>query len=246
MTALIRIFLALASLLLTLTLALCLKISPSLMDYLCGVFFGGFVFVLSLRLFKLPISSAESQVLLLDSFALSDPRLLDFAATGLLDKRLLLPRFIVKELPKGVLEVVKKLESLPELDLRFHERDFPEIKEPSDKLLHLAHLLNAPILTADQNRSPSGAKGIRFINLHALSSTLKPLMQRGESLRIKIQRPGKEEGQGIGYLEDGTMIVVNGGGEYLGEVIEVSVLSIKHTAAGRMIFCNVLEGAYAN
>lgn len=244
MTASIRIFFALLSLLFMLTCALCLKLTPSFLDYCLGALFGGIFFLLCLRFFKFPSPPSESSCLLLDAFALSDPRLLDFAATGLLNKRLMLPRFMIKELPKSSLDVVKKLETLPDLDLRYHENDFPEIKEPADKLRHLAQLLNAPILTADPNRSAT--KGVGLINLHALANTLKPLMQRGETLRIKIQRPGKEEGQGIGYLEDGTMIVVNGGGEYLGDVVDVTVLSIKHTTAGRMIFCNVLEGAYAS
>ena len=84
-------------------------------------------------------------------------------------------------------------------------------------------------------------EGVRIINIHALSNALKPLMQRGEVMRIKIQRHGKEDRQGVGYLEDGTMVVVNGGGDFIGETITVHVLSVKHTTSGRMIFCNVAE-----
>jgi uncharacterized protein YacL len=84
-------------------------------------------------------------------------------------------------------------------------------------------------------------EGITVVNLHALSNALKPLMQGGELIRIKIQRYGKEPRQGVGYLEDGTMVVVNGGGDYIGDTIEARVLSVKHTSSGRMIFCNVAE-----
>jgi uncharacterized protein YacL len=89
-------------------------------------------------------------------------------------------------------------------------------------------------------------EGVRVINLHTLSNALKPLMQAGEHIKIKIQRYGKEPRQGVGYLEDGTMVVVNGGGEYIGEIIDAKVLSVKHTSSGRMIFCNAPdeEGGY--
>ena len=81
-------------------------------------------------------------------------------------------------------------------------------------------------------------EGIKVVNLHTLSNALKPLMQAGEFIKIKIQRYGKEHRQGVGYLEDGTMVVVNGGGKYIGETIDAQVLSVKHTSSGRMVFCN--------
>jgi uncharacterized protein YacL len=84
-------------------------------------------------------------------------------------------------------------------------------------------------------------EGITVVNIHALSNALKPLMEGGELIRIKIQRYGKEPRQGVGYLEDGTMVVVNGGGDYIGDTIEARVLSVKHTTSGRMIFCNVAD-----
>ena len=84
-------------------------------------------------------------------------------------------------------------------------------------------------------------EGIRIINIHTLSNALKPLMQAGEFIKIKIQRYGKEPRQGVGYLDDGTMVVVNGGGNYIGEAIDAKVLSVKHTTSGRMIFCNAMD-----
>ncbi|NGX46558.1 MAG: hypothetical protein K940chlam2_01750, partial [Chlamydiae bacterium] len=82
---------------------------------------------------------------------------------------------------------------------------------------------------------------VQVINIHDLSKALEPLMQHGEFLNIKIQRQGKELKQGVGYLEDGTMVVVNGGGEFIGDMIKSRVLSVKHSSSGRMIFCNVAD-----
>jgi uncharacterized protein YacL len=187
---------------------------------------------------------------------LSDARIIDLAATGLLDHQLILPRFLVKELylqaetgdelskskARRCLETVKKLEAIPNLELRINETDFQDVKEPFNKQLRLARLLDASLLTADISRiQMASIEGIRIINIHALSHALKPFMQTGESIKIKIQRYGKEPRQGVGYLEDGTMVVVNGGGDYIGETIDTQVLSVKHTSSGRMIFCNALE-----
>ncbi len=209
---------------------------------------------LSIPFVKFTPKAQQTKDVLLDLSALCDPRIIDLAASGLLDRHLVLPRFLLKELHaqeedeecgprvKRALEVVKKLESLPELNLRYQETDFPDFKESTDKVLRLARLLDASVLSADINRVQMiQAEGIRVININALSNALKPLMQRGEVMNIKIQRHGKEDLQGVGYLEDGTMVVVNGGGDYIGESITVHVLSVKHTSSGRMIFCNVAE-----
>jgi len=127
------------------------------------------------------------------------------------------------------------------LEMRYNDSDFPEVKDPLSKMVRLARLLDANILTADLSQIQIPAiEGLRFINLHDLSKALKPLMQTGEHIRIKIQRYGKEPRQGVGYLDDGTMVVVNGGGQFIGETIEVQVLSVKHTTSGRMIFCNAM------
>jgi uncharacterized protein YacL len=145
------------------------------------------------------------------------------------------------------LENLKKLEELLSLEIRTSDTDFPEIKDSMGKLIRLARLLDANILTTDINRVQIAAtEGVKIINLHALSNALKPLMQAGEKLKIKIQRYGKEPRQGVGYLDDGTMVVVNGGGDFIGENIDVYVLSVKHTASGRMIFCNTIEEAIPN
>lgn len=214
----------------------------------------------SIPFVKCTPTSQKSKEILLDISALSDPRMIDLAASGLLNKRVVLPRILLKELHKleeshdemervrarRALEVAKKLETLPDLNLRYQDTDFPEVKDVTTKVLRLARLVDADVLSADINRvQMAQIEGVRVINIHALSNALKPLMQKGECLKIKIQRYGKEDLQGVGYLEDGTMVVVNGGGDYIGETITSRVLSVKHTTSGRMIFCNVAEeGVY--
>lgn len=210
----------------------------------------------SIPFVKFTPTAHKKKDLIVDNSVLSDARIIDLAASGIVDHHLILPRFLMKELyalaespdemtkgkAKRSLEVVKKLESLPDLDLRFNDTDFPDLKDPTAKLIRLARLIDANILTADISRIQMAAvEGVKFINIHALSNALKPLMQAGEHIKIKIQRYGKEPRQGVGYLEDGTMVVVNGGGQYIGETIDAQVLSVKHTTSGRMIFCNAMD-----
>ena len=201
-------------------------------------------------------TAQKKKDLVIDASILADPRIIDLAATGLLDHQLVLPRFIVKELyaqsetgdettrskAKRALEVVKKMEALPHLGLRYHETDFPEVKDLQGKVLRLARLLDANILSADISRVQMGTiEGITVLNLHSLSNALKPLMQGGELIQVLISRLGNEPHQGVGYLEDGTMVVVNGGGDFLKKTISARVLSSSRSTSGRIIFCNVAD-----
>lgn len=210
---------------------------------------------ISIPFMKFTPADKKKKDLLVDLSILSDARIFDLAASGLLDSQLVIPRFLVKDLytqsesleeqsrakAKKSLEIIKKLEELPDLEFRYSDMDFPDTKNSLSKMIRLARLQNANIITADMSQVQIPAiEGVRFINLHELAKALKPLMQMGEHLTIKIQRYGKEPKQGVGYLEDGTMVVVNGGGEFIGEVVDAQVLSVKHTASGRMVFCNAL------
>ncbi len=208
----------------------------------------------SIPFVKFTTIKEKKKDLILDRSALSDSRIIDLALSGLLDFHLIIPRFVIRDLyaqleshdesqklkARRSLDTLKKLEDHPELGIRFNDTDFPEVKEINTKLTRLSRLVDANILTADVTKVQTATvEGIRIINLHSLSSALKPLTETGEIIRVKMQRHGKEPNQGVGYLEDGTMIVVNGGGEHIGEEIEANVLSVKHTSSGRMIFCNV-------
>ncbi|NGX39321.1 MAG: putative PIN and TRAM-domain containing protein YacL [Chlamydiae bacterium] len=211
---------------------------------------------ISIPFIKFSTSQSKKKDLIIDASCLSDPRVIDLVATGLLDHRLVLPRFILKHLfsqmesgdeekrrlAKQSIETFRKLQSLPGLGLRFDETQFSEDRDPFHQVVRLARLTNANILTADNAQAQASvSEGIKIISLTTLSIALKPLMQMGESMKIKIQRYGKEPNQGVGYLEDGTMVVINGGGDFIGECIDVQVLSVKHTSSGRMIFCNSLD-----
>lgn len=211
---------------------------------------------LSIPFIKFKASTQKKKDLLVDSSILLDSRIIDLATSGLLDDHLVMPRFALKELQyqsdngdettkskaRRSLEVFKKLETLPHLEMRYLDTDFPDTKDQIAKLIQLARSVDANIITADITRiQQSAIEGIRIINIHSLSNALKPLTHAGEYLNIKIQRYGKEPRQGVGYLEDGTMVVVNGGAEFIGETIRAQVLSVKHTSSGRMIFCNALD-----
>lgn len=215
---------------------------------------------LSIPFVRFKTSNKTKKDVLIDISALTDPRTIDLAASGLLDQSLVVPRFLLKELhdlsdnmdesvrlkAKRGLEAYKKLEAIQTLELRCLENNFTELEDTGAKLIRLARQLDAAILTADMARTQQMADGIRYINLNALSNSLKPLAYNGESLNIKIQRYGKEPRQGVGYLDDGTMVVVNGGADYIGATIRAQVLSVKHTTSGRMIFCNAADADYSS
>jgi len=211
---------------------------------------------ISVPFVKFAPTSQKKRDLLIDMSVLVDARIIDVCSTGILDHHLVIPRFVIKELyaqietgdensrkkAKRCLESVKKIEEMPHLNLRFNETDFPEIKDMTSKFIRLARLIDANILTADISRvQMASIEDVQIINLHSLSNALKPLMETGELIKIKVQRYGKEPRQGIGYLDDGTMVVVNGGGDFIGEIIDAQVLSVKHTSSGRMMFCNAFE-----
>ena len=231
--------------------------------FLYGIYLGTIMTIrasdelyISIPFVKFTHTAQKKKDVLVDGSILSDSRIIDLANSGLLDQHIIIPRFIIKELyaeaetgdeatknkARRSLETLKKLEELPSLNIRYNDTDFPEVKDQLNKLIRLARLIDANILTADISRVQIATiEGVRIINLHTLSNALKPLMQAGEKLSIKVQRYGKEPRQGVGYLDDGTMVVINGGGDYIGDTIEVQVLSVKHTASGRMIFCNTIE-----
>jgi uncharacterized protein YacL len=210
-------------------------------------------FYVSIPFVQFKQNSQKKRDLILDSSILMDPRIIDLASSGLLDNLIILPKFMVKEFQtqletgddavkakaKKCLEVIKKLEGIQNLDLKYNETDVSDIKDTNGKLLKLARLLDASLLTADINRiQQAQIEGIRIINIHLLSNALKPIAQSGESIDIKVLRYGKEPRQGVGYLEDGTMVVINGGADFIGQTVRAQVISVKHTPSGRLIFCN--------
>lgn len=211
---------------------------------------------ISIPFVKFAPTAQKKRDLLIDASVLSDARIIDVCSTGIFNQHLVLPRFILKELyaetetgndnsrskARRCLDIAKKMEELPSLGVRFNDTDFPEVKDTTSKLIRLARLTDSNILTSDISRVQMAAiEGVEIISLRSVSYAFKPLMDTGELIKIKVQRYGKEPRQGVGYLDDGTMVVINGGGDFIGEVIDAQVLSVKSTSSGRMIFCNALE-----
>lgn len=259
------LFLPLNSLLATIDLQIsevvesAIQIGVYLFSFYFGVMLalrGGDTLQFVIPFVKLEPAGKKKKDIVIDCSTLLDTRIIDLALTGLLDNHLIIPRFILKELnlmneqgdesvkakARRCFEVIRKLESIPSLNIRYIETDFPEFKDSTAKLSHLARVMDASIMTADLSRPQQPMiEGIRTVNIHALSNAFKAIPQSGEFLTIKIQRKGKEPGQGVGYLEDGTMVVVNGGEEFIFETIKAQILSVKSTSSGRMVFCNAAE-----
>jgi len=212
----------------------------------------------SLPFIKLKKETTSNKKLIATPALISDTRIVELARSGLLDQRLLIPKFVINELytqsesidepikikARRSLENLRKLEEITHLELSYSEVDFPEVKHNSGKLIKLAIALKGDIFTSDTTslEEKTNQRSLNIININDLSQYLKPLMEAGEVMEIKVQRFGKEAKQGIGYLDDGTMVVINGGGDYIGQLISTHVLSIKHTSTGRIIFCNAIEG----
>ncbi|MCE5294465.1 MAG: hypothetical protein LLF94_07625 [Chlamydiales bacterium] len=202
-----------------------------------------------------PAAQTKKKELVLDLTAIEDTRLIELARSGLLDHQLVVPTFIVKEIQKSTdsqeeavrlrgrkcQEHLKRLETMPQLDLQIKEFHFAESDELNVKLVRAAKLMQAYILSSVEPSQLHTEEDIpTTISLDTIATALKPGAQRGEILTIKIQRLGKEPKQGVGYLDDGTMVVVNGGGEFLSQTIRTQVLSQKYSSSGKIIFCNAL------
>ena len=192
--------------------------------------------------------------LLLDSNVIIDGRLLDLAHTGFLDYRMIVPRFVIKELQtiadasddlkrqrgRRGLEMLNRMRRDEGVNLIIDDLDFTDIVGVDAKLIHLARTSGASILTNDYNLAKiAEVQSIKVLNLNNLSTVLKPRYIQGEHLLVKIIREGKEVDQGVGYLDDGTMVVVEGGRKYTGETIEVVIANTIQTATGRMLFAEL-------
>lgn len=194
---------------------------------------------------------AVGDYILLDTSVLIDARIADVVETGFVDKTLLVPRFVLDELQavadsgdalrrnrgRRGLEVVNRLQHSEKVNVEISGLDAPGPGDVDKKLVRLAVSLNAAIMTNDYNLNRvAEIQGIRVLNLNELANAVKTLVLPGESLRVQIIQAGKEQGQGVAYLEDGTMIVVEEGAERLGQQVEVRVSRVLQTVAGRMIF----------
>lgn len=192
-----------------------------------------------------------SEVTLVDTSVIIDGRISDIIKTKFIEGKIIIPRFVLKELQQIAdstdplkrqrgrrgLEILHIIQRESGLNIALHEEDFPEVPEVDSKLVKLAKLLDAKIMTVDFNLNRvASLQGIKVLNINELANALKPVVFPGEHMTIKLLKEGKEYNQAVGYLEDGTMVVVEDARRMLGQEVKVSVTSVLQTQAGRMIF----------
>lgn len=194
------------------------------------------------------------EIALLDTSVIIDGRILDIYKTKFLDSKIVIPRFVLKELQQIAdstdpikrqrgrrgLDILHTLQKEAGQDITVNEEDFPELKEVDAKLVKLAKLSEAKILTVDFNLNRIATfQGVKVLNINELANVLKPVVFPGEELNIKLIKEGKEYNQAVGYLDDGTMVVVEDGRRLIGQDVRVLVTSVLQTQAGRMIFTKI-------
>jgi uncharacterized protein YacL len=142
------------------------------------------------------------------------------------------------------LDVLNRMQKSTAISIEIVDQDFPKIKGVDGKLVALAQKLNAKLLTNDYSLNKvAELQGVRVLNVNELANAMKPVVLPGEQMVVKIIREGKEPGQGVGYLDDGTMIIVDGGQRMINSTVDVIVTSVLQTTAGRMIFTELKETA---
>jgi uncharacterized protein YacL len=198
----------------------------------------------------------EQYVKLLDTSVIIDGRIADICETGFLDGVFIIPQFILHELQhvadssdplkrargRRGLDILHRIQKMPGVDVRVVEEDYPKIKEVDSKLVALAQDKGGKVITNDFNLNKvAELQGVSVLNINDLSNAVKPVVLPGEVMRVFVLKEGKEFGQGVGYLDDGTMIVVEDGRKQIGKTVDVAVTSVLQTTAGRMIFTKVKD-----
>jgi len=198
----------------------------------------------------------EENLKILDTSVIIDGRIADVCETGFLEGVFVLPQFILQELQhiadaadpikrargRRGLDILHKIQKMSRITVRIVDEDFPKIKEVDAKLVALAKLLNAKVITNDFNLNKvAELQGVSVLNINELASSLKPVVLPGETMKVFILKEGKEYNQGVAYLDDGTMVVVENARRLIGKNADVTVTSVLQTTAGRMIFSKPKE-----
>jgi len=206
-------------------------------------------------------SSRLHQYKVLDTSVIIDGRIADICETGFLEGTLVAPQFVLRELQQVAdssdslkrnrgrrgLDILQKMQKMAGVTVQIVETDFPEIREVDLKLIELARKLGGKIVTNDFNLNKvAQLRGVPVLNINELANSLKPVVLPGELMKVFVIKEGKEQGQGVGYLDDGTMVVVDQAKRALGKTIEVCVTSVLQTTAGKMIFCRWVEAGAEN
>lgn len=192
--------------------------------------------------------------LVLDTSVIIDGRIADICDTRIIDTKLIVPRFVLQEL-QGIadssdklkrnrgrrgLDMLKRMQGSTKVELEFHEANLPELRDVfkvDERLVALAKILGARVVTNDYNLNKiAQLQGVEVINLNEVSNALKSVALPGEAMHVKLVKAGDQPGQGVGYLEDGTMVVVEQGRPYVGQEVTIAVTSVLQNPAGRMIF----------
>jgi len=209
-----------------------------------------FFALLSGRLGREGLKSSERSVLL-DTSVIIDGRIADISRTGFIDGTMMIPRFVLAELQhiadspdplrrnrgRRGLEMLNKLQKESIVPIRITDLDVEDVREVDDKLIRLAKNLHCPIVTNDYNLNRvAELQGVRILNINELANAVRAVVLPGEAMRVYIVQEGKELGQGVGYLDDGTMVVVDNAKRYIGTEIDVTVTRMLQTNQGRMIF----------
>lgn len=206
-----------------------------------------------------PIDETRSKTngpyeIIVDTSVIIDGRLADVCATGFLEGQLVIPRFVLKELQaiadssdplkrargRRGLDMLNRIQKDPNIEVVISEIDFPESREVDAKLVKLAKQLDAKVFTNDYNLNKVAQfQQLQVLNINDLANALKPVILPGEVMTVRIVREGKEPGQGVAYLDDGTMVVINNGRDKIGRKLDVAVTSVLQKPAGRMIFAEI-------
>jgi uncharacterized protein YacL len=198
----------------------------------------------------------EENLKILDTSVIIDGRIADVCETGFLEGVFILPQFILQELQhiadsadtmkrargRRGLDILHKIQKMSRITVRIVDEDFPNIKEVDSKLVALAKVLSAKVITNDFNLNKvAELQGVSVLNINELANSLKPVVLPGETMKVFILKEGKEYNQGVAYLDDGTMVVVENARRLIGRNSEVTVTSVLQTTAGRMIFSKLKE-----
>lgn len=203
------------------------------------------------------LGAGTERQLILDTSVLIDGRIVDIAKTGFIGGTLIVPRFVISELHRVAdssdaqrrnrgrrgLTKLNELQREPGIAFKIIEEDFEEVAEVDDKLVMLALHMNAPVVTIDYPMNQvAAAQGATVLNINALANAVRSAYIPGETFAIRVIQDGKESGQGVGYLEDGTMVIIEGGKESMDRTIYVEVTKLINRETGRIIFAKPVEG----
>lgn len=202
------------------------------------------------------VKTGSEEHRILDTSVIIDGRIADICDSGFIEGELIVPRFVLNELQfiadssdsikrsrgRRGLDILNRMQKSTAIHIEIVEQDFPKIKGVDGKLVALAKKMNAKLFTNDYNLNKvAELQGVRILNVNELANAMKPVVLPGEQMTVKIIREGKEQGQGVGYLDDGTMIIVDNAQRLLNTNVDVVVTSVLQTTAGRMIFSEIKE-----